>query len=275
MGVASLNGIQFFDRILLFFMPKKYQPDVPYLRKVELWRVHMFTGVQCASLVGLWVIKDIKATSILFPVMLVIMMGVRVALNWVFTKNELKILDDILPEHKRTERLDDDAEVEEDKDLPGAPGVVPEDERGDGGEGGDGLKSKYVQEIPLANGCVVKIPGDLPDINISEEVNKSGVWKSLEANSNSNSSGSIKKEDTENIAKRRKSKTRQMSIVDEDADESNEDTGITIKPLGAEPAIKANHINPAFIGDVGDMIISTMNAALILPPHEPQVKKQE
>ena len=67
--VASLNGIQFFDRILLFFMPKKYQPDVPYLRKVQLRRVHMFTGVQLASLAGLWVIKDIKQTSILFPIM--------------------------------------------------------------------------------------------------------------------------------------------------------------------------------------------------------------
>ena len=68
MGVASLNGLQFFDRFLLFFMPKKYQPDVPYLRKVELWRVHLFTGVQMASLVGLWIIKDVKQTSILFPV---------------------------------------------------------------------------------------------------------------------------------------------------------------------------------------------------------------
>ena len=27
MGVAALDGIQFFERILLFFMPKKYQPD--------------------------------------------------------------------------------------------------------------------------------------------------------------------------------------------------------------------------------------------------------
>lgn len=69
MGVASLNGIQFFDRMLLFFMPKKYQPDLPYLRRVQLSRVHMFTGVQMACLVGLWVVKDIKATSILFPVM--------------------------------------------------------------------------------------------------------------------------------------------------------------------------------------------------------------
>jgi hypothetical protein len=82
----------------------------------------------------------------------------------------------------------------------------------------------------LANGSIVKVPSDcLPDINISEEVNKSGVWKSLEANSNS--SGSIKgahEESSKLIQKRKKS--RQMSVVDEDADES-EDTGITIKLL--------------------------------------------
>ena len=69
MGVASLNGLQFFDRILLFFMPKKYQPDLPYLRRVPLMRVHLFTGIQLLCLVALWIIKDIKATSILFPVM--------------------------------------------------------------------------------------------------------------------------------------------------------------------------------------------------------------
>ena len=69
MGVASLNGIQLFDRILLIFMPKKYQPDSSYLRHVELKRVHLFTGVQLGSLGGLWVIKAIKQTSILFPIM--------------------------------------------------------------------------------------------------------------------------------------------------------------------------------------------------------------
>ena len=69
MGVAALDGIQFFERILLFFMPKKYQPDRPYLRSVPLNRVHLFTLVQLACLVGLWVIKDIKETSILFPIM--------------------------------------------------------------------------------------------------------------------------------------------------------------------------------------------------------------
>jgi len=232
MGVASLNGIQFFDRILLFFMPKKYQPDVPYLRKVELRRVHMFTGFQMASLIGLWVIKDIKETSILFPIMLVVMMGIRKCLDWVFSKNEMKILDDVLPEHKRTERLDehDDHEADEGKEQHDAAGS------GDGGETGNDptypRKQQYKghTEIPLANGGLVKVPSDcLPDINISEEVNKSGVWKSLEANSNSNSASSIKSghEDSAKLNQKRK-KSRQMSVVDEDADES-EDTGITIK----------------------------------------------
>lgn len=69
MGVASLNGLQFFDRMMLFLMPKKYQPDLPYLRRVELKRVHLFTCVQIACLVGLWVVKDIKQTSLLFPIM--------------------------------------------------------------------------------------------------------------------------------------------------------------------------------------------------------------
>lgn len=34
MGVASLKGLQFFDRILIIFMPLKYQPDHMFLRQV-------------------------------------------------------------------------------------------------------------------------------------------------------------------------------------------------------------------------------------------------
>lgn len=182
MGVASLNGIQFFDRILLFFMPKKYQPDVPYLRKVKLGRVHLFTGVQLASLVGLWIIKDIKSTSILFPIMLVVMMGIRKLLDFLFTRNELKILDDILPEHKRTERLDDDDEAKKEEDNVG---IEPAPEGADKERRASLRYTNSGLEVPLANGNVVKIPmqSDLPDINISEEVNRSGVWKSLENNS--------------------------------------------------------------------------------------------
>lgn len=34
MGIAALKGIQFFDRILIMFMPIKYQPDYAFLRQV-------------------------------------------------------------------------------------------------------------------------------------------------------------------------------------------------------------------------------------------------
>ena len=172
MGVASLNGIQFFDRILLFFMPKKYQPDVPYLRKVKLNRVHMFTAIQLISLAGLWVIKSIKSTSILFPIMLVVMMGIRKLLDCLFTRNELKILDDVLPEHKRSERLEEDEEDKEEAKVPAAKA----------GRRASLMLTNSGLEVPMANGNVIKIPmpNDVPEINISEEVNRSGMWKSLD-----------------------------------------------------------------------------------------------
>ena len=192
MGVASLGGLQFFDRLLLFFMPKKYQPDLPYLRRVPLKRVHLFTIIQFGCLVGLWVIKDIKQTSILFPIMLVVMMGVRKLLDLFFDKSELKILDDILPEFKRHEKMDveDEDRLAEEGDADGEGG--PDDEAKK-----DPLKDRrkslrYTEssiEVAMANGNVLKIPiaggGDVDfaassDINISEEMNKSGVWKSLE-----------------------------------------------------------------------------------------------
>ena len=79
-----------------------------YLRRVPLSRVHLFTIVQVSLLVGLWIIKDIKAISILFPIMLMVMMAIRKLLEFIFSEYELRILDDILPSSKRTEQLDDE-----------------------------------------------------------------------------------------------------------------------------------------------------------------------
>ena len=39
-------GLQFFDRLLLLFMPTKYQPNYVYLKYVPLSRVHLFTLIQ-------------------------------------------------------------------------------------------------------------------------------------------------------------------------------------------------------------------------------------
>lgn len=83
------------------------------LFQVPIKRVHLFTLIQFACLVCLWVIKSFSATSILFPLMLVVMIGIRKSLDLVFTRRELKILDDIMPEMtKRTQHeLIQDAEV--------------------------------------------------------------------------------------------------------------------------------------------------------------------
>lgn len=35
MGVTSLNGIQFYERLQLLLMPPKHHPDVPYVKKVR------------------------------------------------------------------------------------------------------------------------------------------------------------------------------------------------------------------------------------------------
>ena len=134
MGVASLNGLQMFDRLCLFFMPKKYQPDLTYLRRVPISRVHLFTTIQILSLAGLWIVKDIKSISILFPIMvsfiqisllntlsikaihlhsyfllqLVVMIAIRKILDCFFSEEELRILDDILPSFTRRKQLDDE-----------------------------------------------------------------------------------------------------------------------------------------------------------------------
>lgn len=60
--------MQFFDRIKLFGMPAKHQPDLIYLRYVPLWKVHIFTVVQLTCLVLLWVIKA-SAAAVVFPMM--------------------------------------------------------------------------------------------------------------------------------------------------------------------------------------------------------------
>ena len=91
MGINSLNGIQMFDRLLLFMMPKKYQPDYSYLRKLPLSRVHFFTLIQIICFVVLWLIQEFKSVSILFPIMLVVIIGIRKLLDYVFTQYEMTV----------------------------------------------------------------------------------------------------------------------------------------------------------------------------------------
>ena len=62
-GISSLKGNQFFDRILLFFMPQKFQPDYTFLRHVKLIKVHMFTAIQLLCFGILYAIKSIPQVT--------------------------------------------------------------------------------------------------------------------------------------------------------------------------------------------------------------------
>ena len=63
------NILQLVQRLLLMFMPAKYQPDYDYLRHVPICRVHLFTAIQVLCLAVLWIVKSVKSISIAFPVM--------------------------------------------------------------------------------------------------------------------------------------------------------------------------------------------------------------
>uniref|UniRef100_A0A672S1C8 Anion exchange protein n=1 Tax=Sinocyclocheilus grahami TaxID=75366 RepID=A0A672S1C8_SINGR len=110
MGASSLRGIQFFDRLKLFGMPAKHQPDFIYLRHVPLRKVHLFTIIQLTCLVLLWVIKTSRA-AIVFPMMVLALVFIRKLLDFVFSKRDLSWLDDLMPESKKKKMEDAQQEV--------------------------------------------------------------------------------------------------------------------------------------------------------------------
>ncbi|XP_077161898.1 electrogenic sodium bicarbonate cotransporter 4 isoform X1 [Paroedura picta] len=128
MGVASLNGIQFWDRCKLFLMPAKHQPDYVYLRHVPLRRIHLFTMVQIVCLAILWILKSTVA-AIIFPVMILALILVRKMLDFVFSQHDLAWIDNIIPEKDKKKEEDkkkkkkrsnkgEEESSDEERDLP-------------------------------------------------------------------------------------------------------------------------------------------------------------
>ncbi|XP_014832757.1 PREDICTED: sodium bicarbonate cotransporter 3-like [Poecilia mexicana] len=167
MGVSSLKGIQLFDRIKLFGMPAKHQPDLIYLRYVPLWKVHVFTAVQLSCLIILWAIKATEA-AVIFPMMVLALVFIRKLLDFCFTKRELSWLDDLIPESKK--KKDDDKKKKE--------------------EDAQRMMEEAEDEPPYEPQSILKFPikslkdrSDPSEVNISDEMSKSGIWKSVSKNS--------------------------------------------------------------------------------------------
>uniref|UniRef100_F7IQU1 Anion exchange protein n=1 Tax=Callithrix jacchus TaxID=9483 RepID=F7IQU1_CALJA len=106
MGVASLNGVQFMDRLKLLLMPLKHQPDFIYLRHVPLRRVHLFTFLQVLCLALLWILKSTVA-AIIFPVMILALVAVRKGMDYLFSQHDLSFLDDVIPEKDKKKKEDE------------------------------------------------------------------------------------------------------------------------------------------------------------------------
>lgn len=170
MGASSLKGIQFFDRIQLFAMPAKHQPDLIYLRYVPLWKVHVFTVIQLTCLVLLWVIKT-SAAAVVFPMMVLALVFIRKLLDLCFSNRELSWLDDLMPESKK--KKEDDKKKKEKEEA----------ERM--------MKSEDLEsvQLPYEETHVLKIPVkglkyslDPSIVNISDEMAKTAQWKALAMN---------------------------------------------------------------------------------------------
>uniref|UniRef100_A0A0N5C335 Anion exchange protein n=1 Tax=Strongyloides papillosus TaxID=174720 RepID=A0A0N5C335_STREA len=101
MGIISLSSLQFVQRLRLFFIPIKHQPDLPWLRNMPMYRVHLFTVTQIVCLTGLFLVKYNKTTSMIFPLMIVLIIIIRLTiLKVLFKERELLSLDGNPPKLK-------------------------------------------------------------------------------------------------------------------------------------------------------------------------------
>lgn len=92
MGIVSIRGNQFFERISLWVMEPSLYPATHYIRRVPIWTVHAFTAIQLGCLVLLWVVKE-SALGILFPLFIAVLVPIRFILARVFRDPYLKALD--------------------------------------------------------------------------------------------------------------------------------------------------------------------------------------
>ncbi|XP_043486078.1 band 3 anion transport protein [Polistes fuscatus] len=115
MGISSTNGVQLFDRVKLFFMPVKHHGTANYVRRVQTYKMHIFTTIQILCLAILWIVKSTQA-ALALPFFLILMIPLRGQMRHFFTPAELRALDSKEPEHESTE---EEPDFYEEAPLPG------------------------------------------------------------------------------------------------------------------------------------------------------------
>ncbi len=105
MGVVSLQGTQFIERLNLWLMDSTLYPATHYIRRVPMRTIHLFTlvqfvclGVLCAINVAPW-----ELLRILFPIFIALLIPVRFLVGRLFRPSDVAILDS--DEEPQTEEL--------------------------------------------------------------------------------------------------------------------------------------------------------------------------
>lgn len=91
MGVSSLGGNHFYDRLLLYITDTRLYPDNHYTRNVPRAIIHKFTFCQLMCLAALWVLKNTRL-GILFPLMIAALVPIRMYLSRFFDSQHFALL---------------------------------------------------------------------------------------------------------------------------------------------------------------------------------------
>jgi mannitol/fructose-specific phosphotransferase system IIA component (Ntr-type) len=102
MGVVSMAGNQFFERLSLWFMDSTLYPSTHYIHRVPRWTIHKFTLIQLICLIILAIV-EVTPLGILFPLFIVLLVPVRLLAGRFFAPEHLAALDsEETPEEEET-----------------------------------------------------------------------------------------------------------------------------------------------------------------------------
>ena len=92
MGIVSMSGNQFFERLSLWLRDPALYPVTHYIRRVPRNTIHAFTLLQAACLGVLWFVKS-SSLGILFPIFIALLVPIRLLANRFFSAEHLAALD--------------------------------------------------------------------------------------------------------------------------------------------------------------------------------------
>ncbi len=95
MGVVSLSGNQFVERINLWLMDSALYPSTHYIRRVPIRVIHVFTFIQfcCLAVLCLINLSSVKWVRLTFPLFIALLVPIRYLLNRLLPAEDLNILD--------------------------------------------------------------------------------------------------------------------------------------------------------------------------------------